>query len=83
MNQPVVIVPDVTLRFREMAEDQLREREALEWSEGTLDGVENERKVQLPSDVPERLNEVYSQSDSRRDGDLAALHQVSFPIEKW
>ena len=37
--RPHVLLPDLDAAYREMAQDEQREAEALEWSEGTLGGV--------------------------------------------
>lgn len=37
--RPHVLAPDLDAAYREMAQDEQREAEALEWAEGTLGGV--------------------------------------------
>lgn len=37
--RPHVVAPDLDAAYREMAQDEQREAEALEWAEGTLGGV--------------------------------------------
>lgn len=37
--RPHVLAPDLDAAYREMAQDEQREAEALKWTEGTLGGV--------------------------------------------
>ena len=39
--RPHVLLPDLEAAYREMAEDEERETEALEWSEATIGDVSN------------------------------------------
>jgi predicted CopG family antitoxin len=40
--RPHVLFPDLEAAYREMAEDEERETEALEWTEVTIEDVSNE-----------------------------------------
>ncbi|WP_374686308.1 addiction module antitoxin [Promineifilum sp.] len=39
--RPHVVAPDLAAAYREMAEDEVREAEALEWAEATVGDVGN------------------------------------------
>ncbi len=41
--RPHVIASDLELAYRQMAEDEERESEALDWAEGTIGDVANDR----------------------------------------
>ena len=43
--RPHVVPKDLEAAYREMAQDEARENEALEWSEATLGDVADERKA--------------------------------------
>lgn len=42
--RPFVVPEDMDAAYREMAEDEEREREALEWSEGLIEDVADETR---------------------------------------
>lgn len=42
--RPHVLFPDLEAAYREMAEDEERETEALEWTEVTIEDVNNETR---------------------------------------
>jgi len=42
--RPHVIHPELEVAYRQMAEDEEREAEALEWAEGTVGDVSNEAR---------------------------------------
>jgi hypothetical protein len=42
--RPYVVSKDLELAYRQMAQDEIREREALEWVEGTVGDVGDEAR---------------------------------------
>ena len=42
--RPHVLYPDLEAAYREMAQDEQREEEALEWAEATIGDVSNEAR---------------------------------------
>ncbi len=58
-------------QYKEMAKDEAREAEALEWSEATI------------GDVIAKLNEVYKDAAPYLDNDLLNTQAASLPKEEW